>query len=76
MLRQTPYITFLIDKIKTQLFQTLQKTHSIPFKELFLKDKIHVYTRAVVDGLYSPNWSLCRKVKAIGKWLVTGEEAG
>ena len=33
-------------------------------------------TRAVVDGLCSPNRSLFRKVKAAGKLLVTGDEAG
>ena len=33
-----------------------------------------VKTRAVVDELCSPHRSLFRKVKAVGKWLVTGEE--
>ena len=28
-------------------------------------------TRAIVDSLCSPNWSLLRKVKAVRKWLVT-----
>ena len=31
-------------------------------------------TRAVIDGLCSPNRSLFRKVKAAEQWLVTGEE--
>ena len=33
-------------------------------------------TRTVVDRLCSPNISLFRKVKAVEKWLVTGEEGG
>ena len=32
--------------------------------------------RAIIEELCSPNWSLFRKVKAVGKWLVTAEEGG
>ena len=32
--------------------------------------------RAIVEGLCSPNWSLFRKVKTVGKWLVTLKKGG
>ena len=33
-------------------------------------------TRAIIDGLWLPNRPLLRKVKAVGKCLVMGEEGG
>ena len=47
----------------------------LPNRSLFRKH-FRKKTRAVINGLCSTTGLFCRKVKTVGKWLVTGEEVG